>query len=59
MNAGESAHNFQDMPSIHLYSALKHERIKIIKNVFFLQHTRQSVLSLNIAENKYLKDIEN
>ena len=58
MNAGESARNFQDMPSIHLYSALKHERIKIIKNGF-LQHTRQSVLSLNIAENKYFKDIEN
>ena len=58
MNAGESARNFQDMPSIHLYSALKHERIKIIKNGF-LQHTRQSVLNLNIAENKYLEDIEN
>ena len=59
MNAGELARNFQDMPrSIHLYSALKHERIKIIKNGF-LQHTRQSVLNLNIAENRYLKDIEN
>ena len=58
MKASESAHKFQDIPSIHLYSALKHERIKIIKNGF-LQHTRQSVLNLNIAENKYLKDIEN
>ena len=58
MDAGESARNFQDMQSIHLYSALKNERIKIIKNGF-LQHTRQSILNLNIAENKYFKDMEN